>query len=125
MLDAHVPTKTIFDHAPLHPWFNDRCRQLVTEKRAAEGTSDFKEAAEKCSRGIFDEYCKYIKVTKRKKAKLPRGSKPWWRKSSELMDKSLVASGVPALKDGEQWILDDKKKHLLREIIGAAHVFNP
>ena len=115
VLDAHVPTKTIFDHAPLHPWFNDRCRQLVTEKRAVEGTSDFKEAAEKCSRGIFDEYCKYIKDTKRKIAKLPRGSKQWWRKSSELMDKSLVASGVPALKDGEQWILGAKEKADLLE----------
>ena len=72
-IEAHVPSKLIFDRATLHPWYNERCRELIREKRQAEGTPAYKLLAEQCSRGLFDEYCKFTKQTREKLRNLRRG----------------------------------------------------
>ena len=93
-IEARVPSKLIFDRATLHPWYNERCRELIREKRQAEGTPAYKLLAEQCSRGLFNEYCKFTKQTREKLRNLRRGSKQWWRLSAQLMDKSAVSSGI-------------------------------
>ena len=37
-IEAHVPFKLVFDNASVHPWCNERCRELISEKRKLEGT---------------------------------------------------------------------------------------
>ena len=125
ILDANVPSKTICDRAALHPWYNDRCRALVREKRKAEGRDDYKGASERCSRGLFEEYCKYVEKMREKLKSLRRGSKQWWRITNQLMDKSKVSSGIPALKDGDDWILDATDKANLLERTFAAKCVLP
>ena len=114
-IEAHVPSKLIFDRASLHPWYNERCCELIREKRQAEGTPAYKLLAEQCSRGLFDEYCKFTKQTQEKFRNLRRGSKQWWRLSAQSMDKSTVSFGVSALKDGDVWVLDPAEKANLLE----------
>ena len=49
VIEARVPSKTISDRAALHPWYNDKCRELIRCKREAEGTPAYESAVEKCS----------------------------------------------------------------------------
>ena len=75
VIEAPVPSKLIFGRAAVHPWYNERCRELIQEKRQAEGTPAYKDVVEKCSQGIFQEYCKYTAQTREKLRQLRRGSK--------------------------------------------------
>ena len=78
----------------MHPWYNERCRELTNEKRELEGTPSYNPAVERCSRGLFQEYCKYTQRTREKLIKLRRSSKQWWRVSAQLMDKLTVSFGI-------------------------------
>ncbi len=120
ILDDNIPSKTIFDKVAVHPWYNGKCRDLVREKRDAEGQPDYKEICTRCSEGIFAEYLKFVATTREKLKKIRRGSKQWWRISTQLLDKSSVTSGIPALKDGDAWILNSTEKANLFERVFAS-----
>ena len=79
-----IPVKALPLKKNTHPWLTDRCKHLVTAKRAAEGTADYEAKAAECSAGLLQEYNKYVHRTYEKLRKLPRGSKQWWRLSREL-----------------------------------------
>ena len=106
ILHSNIPTKEVFDRVAAHPWFNDRCLAFVREKRQAEGRADYREVAERCSKELFNEYLKYVAKMREKLKLVRRGSKQWWRITTQLLDKSSASSGIPALKDGDEWVLD-------------------
>ena len=55
---------TLKDRKSTHPWVNDRVLELVRKKRMKVGTQEAKAASQECSRGIKEEYEKYIKREK-------------------------------------------------------------
>ena len=70
---------------------------------------------DKCSRGLLEEYYAYTTQNPEKLLQLRHGSKQWWRVPAQLMDKSAVSSGVAALQDGDDWVLDPLQKANLLE----------
>lgn len=47
-----------------HPWLNDECKKLVSDKNNAFGTPSFEEKRDNCSNGFFEEYQRYVTHTK-------------------------------------------------------------
>ena len=116
VIREHIPEKTVFDNNSAHPWLNERCLRAIREKQSREGRTDYKEFVDKCNAVIWDEFSRYVSRSKKRLAKLPRGSKKWWRFSSALMEKSSGPAGIPALKDESgNWILDSHDKANLFE----------
>ena len=111
---ANVPTKLVQEARGTHPWVNDKLLELVTERRAAEGTKNEKDAVLACSQGFLDEFQKYELRCKEELKALKPGSRAWWRRSRELLDKKTGTQGVPALKKpGGEWLrhAQDKAEH--------------
>ena len=107
----HIPTKTITERCSKHPWMNDRCKEAVGRKLQSSTREQFRAAATSCSQIILEEYHKYIRTTRDKLRNLRRGSKQWWRLSQNLMNKSSLHSGIPALrKDDGSWCRDPQSK---------------
>ena len=65
VIEALVPSKLIFSKAAVHPWYNERCRKLIQEKRQAEGTPAYKDVVKKCSQ----VYLKNTANTQRRRAR--------------------------------------------------------
>ena len=95
VLERYMPKKIITESFGRHPWINDRCLKLVKDKLDAFGTSSFRLKADLCSRGLRQEYEEYIKRTRNRLRKLPRGSKLWWKLARTIMDKSTASSSIP------------------------------
>jgi hypothetical protein len=55
-----IPQTTIQERKSTHPWVNSNVVQLVLQKRQAEGTEREDECRKLCSRGIMEEYNKYV-----------------------------------------------------------------
>ena len=118
-MKASIPTHPISQTVMSHPWVNDRYRELVREKIAVAGTDNYAFACEKCSRGFFEEYLKYVKRTQQELSKLPRGSKLWWKMSRRLLLKLERTSSIPPLKKKEgEWVLDAfDKAELIADVL--------
>ena len=71
-----------------HPWLNGRVLHLVKQKADASGTELESEKAKACSEGILQEFHKWVQEKRTENAKLPRGSKQWWKATQELLMKS-------------------------------------
>ena len=76
-LDANAAQRSLTDHllttarkyVPVekrlltkssHPWLNERCLELVQEKRNAEGTPEYGEKTWLCSEGLLEEFHRYV-----------------------------------------------------------------
>ena len=106
-----IPIKALKEHKSSHPWLTDEVMNLVAEKQMAEGTEEEDAAREACSKGILEEFGKYVRQTKEDLKALPRGSKLWWKKSRELLQQQGAVSSSPALKDKDnQWVLNAQGK---------------
>ena len=75
--------------------------------------------------GPIQEYYRYTAQTSEKLRQLHRSSKQWWRVFAHFTDKSAVSSGVAALKDGEEWVLEPRKKATLLERTFASKCILP
>ena len=74
----------------------------VREARSRDTRLEYKDVAKRCSQSLFEEYLKYVKRMREKLKKLSKGSKQWWRVAKQLMDRSAMSSGIPALKAGDE-----------------------
>ncbi len=120
-----TPVKTLVERPGTHPWLNDKCLELIQAKRRAEGTDNYKEVAAACSQGIFEEFLVFVKSSRNRLRRVKRGSKFWWRLSAQLMDRSKSRSGIPALKHGDEWILDSAGKANRFETVFSAKCMLP
>ena len=106
-----VPQRTVKEPKGTHPWLNEKVLSLVASKRAAEGTEGERLAAEECSRGVLEEYRKYVDTTKQELQELRAGSKLWWKRSRELLQRRVGTKGVAALKTADgAWLHGGKAK---------------
>ena len=107
----HIPVKRVALSQEAHPWLNDRCRQLVQQKVAAAGTDGASDAAALCSRGLLEEYRKWVENMRARMRSLRRGSKEWWKLSRQLLGRVAASSGMPALRDASgTWVFESKDK---------------
>ena len=111
----YVPVTTKYLKKATHPWLNDKCRALVEEAKAAEGTPVHLNKLRACSEGILAEYTTYVEETKKKLKQLPRSSKAWWKLIKYLQGKAEKNSSIPTLKgnDGTWAKLPEEKAELL------------
>ena len=114
-MDDCIPQRILKERKSSHPWLTDRAVHAVKAKHAARRTDQEQQAATECSRILLQERESFRMRACNKLSKLPAGSKQWWSKSRQLMDRKSGSSSIPALKapDGH-WILDaeGKAEHL-------------
>ena len=75
----HVPVKRSTVKKSTHPWMDDRCLELVREKRAAEGTPEYEAKVRECSTRILEEFQRHIHELRDEFTKLPWSSKKLWK----------------------------------------------
>ena len=109
-----IPQREIGERKSTHPWLTEELVRLVDQKNAAAGGPGAQAAAEACSARILESYRAYVGQTKQEMMTLRRGSKAWWRKSRELLQKKTRACGTPALKKPTgEWVRDADSKACL------------
>ena len=81
----------------MHPWLNDRCRDAIAAKLAANNTDRGEIARDRCSQVLRDEYDAHVFRMKKELQDLPSSSKKLWKLSSALQGKSSSSSSVPPL----------------------------
>ena len=85
--------------------------ELVRQKHNAENTTQARAAREACSRGLREEFEKYVSREKEALKKAPKTIKGWWTKSGRLLRQRARTSAIPALRNGSgEWILEAKGK---------------
>ena len=80
-----VPQRFIQERKSTHPWINERVLSLVENKHEMVGTDREEEARDACSKGLLEEFCKFVQREKHRLANIRRGSKAWWSISSRLL----------------------------------------
>ena len=105
-----IPSNSKGTFKSTHPWINSRCVQLVQAKVEAEGTPLYRETAELCSRGLLEEYFKYIERTRTLLKSLPSGSKLYWKVSKRLLMRPESCSTLPTLRDNDGWARTSQEK---------------
>jgi len=109
-LVKYIPRRRLDITKKSHPWVNDRSRNAIREKNDAEGTDGFNAAATKCAKVLSEEREKHVHQVKEKMAKLPAGSKQWWKINRELLHRKATLSSIPSLKEDGKWLTDPKDK---------------
>ena len=106
-----IGRKSVCVQKSTHPWLNNRALSMVQEKVAAEGTSEERAAAERCSKVIMEEQKAWLDKTKQEMHCMRHGCKNWWAKSRQLLDLKTKVSSIPTLKapDGK-WIFCPREK---------------
>ena len=84
--------------------------ELVQAKVEAEGTALYRETAELCSRGLLEEYFRYIERTRTLLKSLPSGSKLYWKVSKRLLMRPESCSTLPTLRDNDGWARTSQEK---------------
>ena len=106
----HIPQRTRREHKSTHPWVNARVQELVEGKKAAQDSSREEECTKACSKGIMEEYGKYVARESGKLQGMPGGCKQWWSIARRLMQRKGVCSSIPALRNStKQRVLDATK----------------
>ena len=115
----YIPVSTEPIKKSTHPWMNERCLKLVAAKRAAEGTEAYKQRLEECSKGVLEEYQKYVETLRQELKKLPRSSKKWWKLAKCATTGEAVKGSVPPLKnDKGEWVTTATgKSNLFKETL--------
>ena len=96
-----VSTRTVYKST--HPWINKRCKEVVEEKRRAEGLPIYGDKLKVCSEVILEEFNMYVTRTREGMKKLPRGSKRWWIMAKKLATRADKNSNIPHLKTSDKW----------------------
>ena len=120
----HIPVSTEPATRKTHPWLNDRCLKLVAAKRAAEGTDEYRKKLKECSRGVLEEYNKYVHRLREELRKLPRCSKKWCKLAKSVTSGEALRGSVPPLKNkAGEWVTTAKGKcNLLKETLTEKYV---
>ena len=112
----HIP-KHYLSLSYRHPWFDEKCRDLIMRKKAAWGTDEYLMRCQKCSSGLFHGYSSFFATTRNKLRPLKRGSKAFWKiTNSIVVDSSAPAPNVPPLIGPQGWCVEsmDKATELAR-----------
>ena len=109
-LVKYIPRKTIDERKSTHPWLNERTRQAISRKQAAEGTDRYEKESDDCRKIINEERQRYVQKLKDKLLALPKGSKQWWKINRELLNRKRKISSIPSLKEDSIWITGAKSK---------------
>ena len=115
----YIPVSTEPLKKSTHPWMNTRCLELVASKRAAEGTEAYQRKLEDCSKGVLEEYHKYVEKLRKQLKELPRSSKKWWKLAKCATAGEAVRGSVPPLKDDKgEWVTTASgKSNLLKKTL--------
>ena len=109
-LVKHIPRAKVKNIKSTHPWLNNKSKEAIRQKNAAEGTERFEEQRTKCAQVLKEERAKWIQLTKTKLANLPRSSKRWWRLNRELLHRKANIVSIPTLREGTEWLSDATSK---------------
>jgi len=86
---------------------NERILGLVKAKHEAAGTDAEVAARDACSKGVLEEFGKYVSIERSNLSLMRRACKGWWTKTRKLLQHRGTVSSIPALKDPTKgWILD-------------------
>ena len=110
-----------------HPWINKRCKEVVEEKRQAEGAPFYGDKLKACSEVILEEFNMYVTRTREGMQKLPRGSKRWWTMAKKLATRADKNSNIPPLKTSDkEWVMDaESKANLFLKTFTGKYSFIP
>ena len=109
--ERHFPRKKICTKKKSHPWLTEKIVQLVAEKHAATGTTEYEAAVKACSAGTLSEYNLYTLDARKKLLEAKSGSKRWWTLSRELLMQRTKVQNMPALKaDNGSWMHESAHK---------------
>ena len=70
----------------------------------------YEEKRVECVRILKEEYGRYETKLKEELAKLPKGSKKWWKLNRQLLNKKKQTSSIPPLKYEGEWLHEAKDK---------------
>ena len=93
-----ISQRLLLERKSTHPWLNDKILALVERKQESIGTDAESHARDQCSRGIFEEFGKFVQKERARLARMRRGSKGWWSKSRLLLKQRGSVTSIPALK---------------------------
>ena len=83
---------------------------MLRAKVASAGSGKFHDAAVACSIGLLAAHERYVCRTREKLKSLRRGSKQWWRLSSQLLGR-LPTHTSPGLRQSDgTWVLESAAK---------------
>lgn len=109
--ERHIPRKQICTKKKSHPWLTEKIVQLVADKHAATGTTEYEAAVKACSAGMLSEYNLYTLDARKKLLEAKSGSKRWWTLSRELLMQRTKVQNMPALKaDNGSWMHESAHK---------------
>ena len=80
-----------------HPWLNETCKKLVSEKHVAYGTPAYASARIHCSNELFFEYSQYASTTKKWLGSTVGKQKDWWEYAKPLVSRGNTDTIIPAL----------------------------
>ena len=109
-IKEYVPCSEIGQSKSDLPWFNEKCKQAINEKHAAENMENYLLVASRCQAVLTEEHNRYRTQLKRRLEQLPRGSKEWWKIASQLMHRRSKVSKVPPIKSEGNWLKDPTDK---------------
>ena len=109
--ERFIPRRQLKERKTTHPWLSDRAIDAVKDKHAARGSVNELFAAQRCSQILLEERMKFQRRMCDELSQLPKGSKQYWSRSRQLMDRKSSTTSVPALKrpDGT-WLLSSQEK---------------
>ena len=97
-----IPMKTVQVKPYKHPWIDDSCRRLLSEKHDAVGTPSFEAARDRCTAGFREAQRRFLISTKHK---LQHSSgKDWWKLSKDLLAKNTGKENIPPLQTDGGWV---------------------
>ena len=109
-LVKHIPRRQSDIMKRSRPWVNDRNKNAIREKNNAEGSISFAAASANSAKVLSEERAKHVQHVKDKMAKLPAGSKQWWKINRELLHRKATLSSIPSLRESDKWLTDAKNK---------------
>ena len=105
----YIPTRQVATTNSSQPWLNARCMALIQQKHNAEGTHLYFTCRDKCSRGLKEEFHKFVRNQKSRLNRQP--GKKWWKLANMLSLKEGGSSCIPPLRDGQgNWMLKAQEK---------------
>ena len=110
ILQRNVPQRELFERKSKHPWINERCLEAIRAKNSSTGNADHVEISSRCSAILLEEYHLYIERMRDKLSKVKRGSKEWWKVTSEIVQKAGKTSSIAGLKSDNGWVLKPQGK---------------
>ena len=120
-----IPQRQLRERKSTHPWLTDETEQLVEAKRAAEGTSDERKAAEACSAGMLAGFLAYTRNCLDKLRKNVAGKQGVVVQDEAIHGREAEGVQYPSIEDGRRAVdyrAATEGEHLLEEVLGKVPV---